>query len=103
MTTVGDGVALVGAGTTLGYGMPDGAGTLDGVGVGTTLGDGTAGAGVALVGAGTLAGDGVTRTTAGAGPATTVGADITAGEATMAATGTTLITTEVIMAEVTLT
>ena len=47
MTTAGLGEALAGVGITHGYGM-----AMDGDGVGTTLGDGTAGAGVATDGDG---------------------------------------------------
>ena len=94
MTTAGAGAVIM-AGTTHGYGMPAGDGTLH-----TTDGDGTI-LGDIIVGAGadTTAGD--THTTVGAGPATLVGADITAGVDTTATTGAVHITTEAIMAETT--
>lgn len=85
------------AGTTHGYGIPAGDGTLHtsaGAGDGTILGDIIVGAG-----ADTTAGD--THTMAGAGPATMVGADTTAGVDTTATTGAVHITTVVIMAETT--
>jgi len=96
MITVGAGAAIT-AGTTHGYGMPAGDGTLHttaGAGDGTILGGIIVGAG-----ADTTAGD--THTTVGAGPATLVGADITAGVDTTATTGAVHITTVVIMEETT--
>ena len=85
--------ALVGAGTTHGFGTAGAGEALVGAGAGTTLGDGIAGAGAAaLAGAGAVVSVGAgAAALAGAGTILGSGAVATAGEA---ATGTTVITIE---------